>query len=99
MKTLLNLPNPSADWRGLAKVIAKSANLRSDVTLVVEPGRLRFFDGECREISVDGAETPWRPDRVNDLASKLSLLDWLHERFSQPLPKIAPAPKGKVAVA
>jgi hypothetical protein len=86
MRTLLNLPEPSADWRGLANVIARSADLRDDVTLVVEQDRLRFFDAECREIQTDLLPGAWTHGAMKQLAAKLSLLDWLHERFSQQTP-------------
>jgi hypothetical protein len=86
MRTLLNLPEPSADWRGLANVISRSADLQDDVTLVVEQDRLRFFDGECREIQTDLLPGAWTHGAMRQLAAKLSLLDWLHERFPQQNP-------------
>ena len=81
MRMLLNFPDPSADWRGLAHVVSKSQELRDDVTFVVEQDRLRFFDSECREIPTGLDSSKWTNGTVNQLAAKLSLLDWLHERF------------------
>jgi hypothetical protein len=83
MRTLLNLPDPSPDWRGLAHVIAKSNDLRDDVTLVIETDRIRFFDAECREIQTGLAPNRWSNTAISQLSSKLSLLDWLHENFSR----------------
>jgi hypothetical protein len=83
MRTLLNLPDPSPDWRGLAHVIAKSNDLRDDVTLVIETERIRFFDAECREIQTGIAPYRWSSNTISQLSSKLSLLDWLHENFSR----------------
>ena len=82
MRTLLNLPDPSPDWRGLAHVISKSDGLRDDVTLVIERDRIRFFDAECREIQIGLTAGRWSSSNISQLASKISLLDWLHENFS-----------------
>jgi hypothetical protein len=82
MRMLLNLPDPSPDWRGLAHVISKSDGLRDDVTFVVERDRLRFFDSECREITIEFVPGTWTDSAtIAQLSQKLSLLDWLHERF------------------
>ena len=99
MRMLLNLPDPSADWRGLAHVISKSDGLRDDVTLVVERDRLRFFDSECREISAGMDSGQWSAGSVNNLSAKLSLLDWLYERFPRDQPRHAPAGGNKVLAA
>jgi hypothetical protein len=93
MRTLLNLPDPSADWRGLAHVISKSDGLRDDVTLVVERDRIRFFDAECREIQTGMAPGRWTHDTMSQLALKLSLLDWLHERFPSEREAANPSPR------
>jgi hypothetical protein len=81
MKTLINVPHPSPDWQGLAHVIAKSVGLRDDVTLVVEQDGLRFLDDDCHEISAETPVGKWTDDSICQLSMKLSLLDWLHERF------------------
>ena len=81
MRTLLNLSDPSPDWRGLAHVISKSDGLRDDVTLVIESDRIRFFDAECREIQTGATAGRWSSSNISQLSSKLSLLDWLHENF------------------
>ena len=78
---LLNLPNPSPDWRGLARVISTSHGLREDVTLVVESERLRFFDCECREIRLPEPSATWNRREMHALSEKISFLDWLHEQF------------------
>jgi hypothetical protein len=78
---LLNLPDPSPDWRGLAHVVSKSDGLREDVTFVVEKDRVRFFDSECREIPIELELGKWAAGTIRQLSTKLSLLDWLHERF------------------
>ncbi len=82
MRTLLNLSDPSPDWRGLAHVISKSDGLRDDVTLVIENDRVRLFDAECREIQTGAIAGRWSSLNISQLSSKLSLLDWLHENFS-----------------
>jgi hypothetical protein len=97
MKALLNFPNPSPDWRGLAQVIAKSAALRNDVTLVVESDRVRFFDSECREIATDLPPGPWGNEAVVNLGRKLSLLDWLHDRFGHQTAAATESPENAVA--
>jgi hypothetical protein len=100
MRTLLNLPDPSPDWRGLVHVIAKSGDLRDDVTLVVERDRIRFVDAECREIQTGIAPGRWASSTISQLSSKLSLLDWLHEHFakdSESFPRQPPRKDGRVA--
>ena len=84
MKTLINVPNPSADWQGLAHVISKSAGLRDDVTLVVEQDGLRFLDDDWHEITAETPVGKWTDDSICQLSMKLSLLDWLYERFPTP---------------
>jgi hypothetical protein len=84
MKTLLNVPNPSPDWQGLAHVISRSAGLRDDVTLVVDPDGLRFLDDDCHEIRAETPAGKWTEDSICQLAMKLSFLDWLYERFPTP---------------
>jgi hypothetical protein len=86
MRMLLNFPDPSPDWRGLAHVISKSDGLRDDVTFVVESDTLRFFDSECREIATGVDPKRWTQGRMRQLSDKLSLLDWLHERFPRETP-------------
>ena len=81
MRTLLNLSDPSPDWRGLDHVISKSDGLRDDVTLVIEGDRIRFFDAECREIQTGATTARWSSSNITQLSSKLSFLDWLHETF------------------
>ena len=88
MRMLLNLPDPSPDWRGLARVVSKSESLRDDVTFVVERDQFRFFDSELREIPTEVASEKWTMGTIAQLSAKLSLLDWLHERF----PREASAP-------
>jgi hypothetical protein len=92
MRTLLNLPDPSPDWRGLAHVISKSDGLRDDVTLVIESDRIRFFDAECREIKTDLAPESWSISTISQLSSKLSLLDWLHQNFGRDFESATPQP-------
>ena len=84
MKTLLNLTEPSADWRGLAHVIAKSAGLRDDVTLVVEKEGVRFYDEERREIQTSLPPGTGARDSIMLLSTKLFLLKWLYDHFSKP---------------
>ena len=81
MRILLNLPDPSPDWRKLADIISESYDLRDDVTLVVESDRIRFLDAEGREIRKD-APCCWSSRTIAQFTAKLSLLDWLHENFS-----------------
>ena len=97
---LLNLPEPSADWRGLAHVISKSEGLRDDVTFVVERDRVRFFDSECREIATEVPPVVCSDETMRQLSAKLSLLDWLHERFPQTREKAAQIPRsGRLATS
>ena len=84
MKTVLKLTEPSADWRGLAHVIAKSAGLRDDVTLVVEKEGLRFYDDERREIVTNLPPGTGARDSITLLSTKLFLLKWLYDHFSKP---------------
>jgi hypothetical protein len=84
MKTLLNLTEPSADWRGLAHVIAKSTGLRDDVTLVVEKEGVRFYDEERREIQTSLPPGTGTRDSITLLSTKLFLLKWLYDHFSKP---------------
>src|SRR5918993_5384542 len=89
MRMLLNLPDPSPDWRGLARVVSKSDDLRDDVTFVVEKDRFRFFDAELREIPMESVPEKWRTESIRQLSAKLSLLDWLHERFPREASAVA----------
>src|SRR5688572_16844907 len=83
MKTVLKLTEPSADWRGLAHVIAKSAGLRDDVTLVVETEGVRFYDEERREIQTSLPPGTGTRDTIMLLSTKLVLLKVLYDSFSQ----------------
>jgi hypothetical protein len=92
MKTLLKLTEPSADWRGLAHVIAKSAGLRDDVTLVVETDGVRFYDEEKREIQTSLPPSTGTRDSIMLLSTKLFLLKWLYDHFSKPAVDPNPSP-------
>ena len=81
MKTELHLAGPSLEWRAFEHMIRHKPELRDDVTLVVEPGRLRFIDGKSREIPTGLPKGKWAS--LPDLDSTISLLNWLDVRFSR----------------
>jgi hypothetical protein len=79
MKTELNMPDPSVDWRAVARMVEQRDDLRKDITMVVEPDQLRFLDDEKREVRSVSA---WNTQSISDLDTTLSLLDWIEEQFS-----------------
>lgn len=82
MKAELHIPDPSVDWRAVARMVEARKDLREDVTMVVEPDRLRFVDQAHHEIQ---ALPPgqWTNGSISNLDTTISLLDWLEERFSR----------------
>jgi hypothetical protein len=81
MKTELHMPDPSLDWRAVARMVERREDLRDDVTMVVEPDRLRFVDEQNREIrSLPPGQ--WTNGSIADLDTTISLLDWIEEQFS-----------------
>jgi hypothetical protein len=82
MKAELHMPDPSVDWRAVARMVERRASLREDVTMIVEPDRLRFLDDERREIrSLPAGQ--WTNGAISDLDTTISLLDWIEAEFSQ----------------
>jgi hypothetical protein len=81
MKAELHMPDPSVDWRAVARMVERREDLRGDVTMVVEPNQLRFVDEENREISSFPPGT-WTDGSIADLDTTISLLDWIEEQFS-----------------
>jgi hypothetical protein len=79
MKTELHVAGPSVEWRAFEHMIRYKPELRDDVTLVVEPDRLRFIDEGSREIPTGLPVGKWAS--LPDLDSILSLLSWLDGRF------------------
>ena len=79
MKAELNMPDPSVDWRAVARMIEQRDDLREDITMVVEPDQLRFLDDANREIRSVSA---WNTESIVDLDTTISLLDWIEEQFS-----------------
>lgn len=79
MKTELNLPDPSVDWRAVALMVERRDDLREDITMVVEPDRLLFLDGNNREVR---SVSTWNTETISDLDTTISLLDWIEEQFS-----------------
>ena len=75
-------------------MVSKSEDLRDDVTFVVEKDRFRFFDAELREIPAEGIPDKWQTGSIRQLSAKLSLLDWLHERFPRTEEASEPASAG-----
>ena len=62
-------------------MIRRKPELRDDVTLVVEPGRLRFIDERSREIPTGLPQGKWAS--LPDVDSTMSFLNWLDVRFSR----------------
>ena len=79
MKAELHMPEPSVDWRAVARMVEQRDDLRDDVTMIVEPGGLRFIDQENRELR---AVSAWNTESIADLDTTISLLDWIEEEFS-----------------
>ena len=80
MKAELHMPDPSVDWRAVARMVEQRDDLREDVTMIVEPEGLRFVDQENRELRSVSA---WNTESIADLDTTISLLDWIEEEFSQ----------------
>jgi hypothetical protein len=83
MKAELKIPEPSVDWKAVARMIERREDLRSDITMVVEPGgRLRFVDQENREVR-SAPPGKWTDGSISDLDTTISLLDWIERQFSR----------------
>ncbi len=80
MKAELHMPDPSVDWRAVARMVEQRDDLREDVTMIVEPNVLRFVDETNREIR---SVSTWNTESIADLDTTISLLDWIEEEFSQ----------------
>jgi hypothetical protein len=76
------MADPSVDWRAVARMIERREDLREDITMVVEPNRLRFVDETNRELHIVPAGN-WTNGAIADLDNTISLLDWIEEQFSQ----------------
>ena len=74
------MPDPSVDWRAVARMVEQRDDLREDVTMIVEPNVLRFVDETNREIR---SVSTWNTESIADLDTTISLLDWIEEEFSQ----------------
>jgi hypothetical protein len=81
MKTVLHVADPSVEWRAFQQMIKHKPELRDDVTLVVEPDRLRVLDQENREIATGLPAGNWTSSL--DLDTTMSLLTWLDVRFAR----------------
>jgi hypothetical protein len=79
MKAELNMPDPSVDWRAVARMIEQRDDLREDITMVIEPDQLRFVDETNHEVRSVSA---WNTESISDLDTTISLLDWIEEQFS-----------------
>jgi hypothetical protein len=79
MKAELNMPDPSVDWRAVARMIEQRDDLREDITMVIEPDQLRFVDATNHEVRSVSA---WNTEAISDLDTTISLLDWIEEQFS-----------------
>ena len=73
------MPDPSVDWRAVARMVEQRDDLRKDITMIVEPDQLRFLDDSNREVR---SVTAWNTDSISDLDTTISLLDWIEEQFS-----------------
>ena len=80
MKAELHMPDPSVDWRAVARMVEQRDDLREDITMIVEPECLRFVDETNREVRSVSA---WNTESIADLDTTISLLDWIEEEFSQ----------------
>lgn len=81
MKVKLRIPNPSVDWRAMARIVEKRPDLRDDITMIVEPGGLSFVDENQRE--VESLRPPlWTSEAIADLSVEMCLLDFIREEFS-----------------
>ena len=80
MKAELHMPDPSVDWRAVARMVEQRDDLRDDITMIVEPNVLRFVDDTNQEVRSVSA---WNTESIADLDTTISLLDWIEEEFSQ----------------
>jgi hypothetical protein len=81
MKTELHVADPSVEWRAFEQMIKHKRDLRDDLTLVLEPDRLRVIDENKREIATGLPTGNWTLNL--DLDTTMSLLTWLDVRFAR----------------
>lgn len=83
MKAELRVPNPCLHWQAVALMLERRKDFREDVTMVVEPDRLRFVDSTNRELRSLPREEWIGGEEIPSLDTTVSLLDWIEEEFPE----------------